>query len=162
MIDPDGLSNFHIWLELTVKAHYTYWYLTFCCSCLAAHTDCIHCVNKHPSDENLFLTAGQDGHVILWDQRKPKPASRLGNSLISISLCQLLLFCNNEENMCISFLKALVFLFECWIIFNYCFWNITLWVVLLYNPSWLSLRYHGTCVYLYKVWSLVERLRIHV
>ncbi|XP_012683252.1 methylosome protein 50 [Clupea harengus] len=42
-----------------------------------AHTMPVSCVAGCPSDEALLLSCGQDGRLLLWDRRKPKPASRL-------------------------------------------------------------------------------------
>ncbi|XP_036387433.1 methylosome protein 50 [Megalops cyprinoides] len=42
-----------------------------------AHSSAVTCVACSPTEEALFLSAGQDGRLLLWDRRKPKPASRL-------------------------------------------------------------------------------------
>lgn len=42
-----------------------------------AHSQPISSVSCSPVDESLFLSCAQDGRLLLWDRRKPKPASRL-------------------------------------------------------------------------------------
>ncbi|XP_033909421.2 methylosome protein WDR77-like [Acipenser ruthenus] len=42
-----------------------------------AHSSPVMCVASNPSDESLFLSSGQDGRLLLWDKRNPKPASRI-------------------------------------------------------------------------------------
>lgn len=42
-----------------------------------AHTLAVNSVSCSPKDESLFLSCAQDGRLLLWDRRKPKPASRL-------------------------------------------------------------------------------------
>ncbi|KAL2098159.1 hypothetical protein ACEWY4_007366 [Coilia grayii] len=42
-----------------------------------AHSKPVTSVVCSPSDEALFLSCGQDGRLMLWDRRKPKPALRL-------------------------------------------------------------------------------------
>ncbi|XP_076125273.1 methylosome protein WDR77 [Alosa pseudoharengus] len=42
-----------------------------------AHTMPVICVACSPSEEALLLSCGQDGRLLLWDRRKPKPATRL-------------------------------------------------------------------------------------
>ncbi|KAJ8412028.1 hypothetical protein AAFF_G00142950 [Aldrovandia affinis] len=41
------------------------------------HSSSVTCVSCSPTEEALFLSSGQDGRLLLWDKRKPKPASRL-------------------------------------------------------------------------------------
>ncbi|KAI1890735.1 hypothetical protein AGOR_G00156690 [Albula goreensis] len=41
------------------------------------HSSAVTCVSCSPTEEALFLSSGQDGRLLLWDKRKPKPASRL-------------------------------------------------------------------------------------
>ncbi|KAJ8260268.1 hypothetical protein GJAV_G00179010 [Gymnothorax javanicus] len=41
------------------------------------HSSSVNCVSCSPTDESLMLSCGQDGRLLLWDNRKPKPASRL-------------------------------------------------------------------------------------
>ncbi|MBN3303367.1 MEP50 protein, partial [Amia calva] len=48
-----------------------------CVSFPPAHSSPISCVSCSPTEEALFLSSGQDGRLLLWDRRKPKPASRL-------------------------------------------------------------------------------------
>uniref|UniRef100_A0A673IEQ8 Methylosome protein WDR77 n=2 Tax=Sinocyclocheilus rhinocerous TaxID=307959 RepID=A0A673IEQ8_9TELE len=42
-----------------------------------AHSQPVSGVSCSPVDESLFLSCAQDGRLLLWDRRKPKPASRL-------------------------------------------------------------------------------------
>lgn len=42
-----------------------------------AHSQPVSSVSCSPVDESLFLSCAQDGRLLLWDRRKPKPASRL-------------------------------------------------------------------------------------
>ncbi|XP_073700753.1 methylosome protein WDR77 [Garra rufa] len=42
-----------------------------------AHSQPVSSVSCSPVDESLFLSCAQDGRLLLWDKRKPKPASRL-------------------------------------------------------------------------------------
>uniref|UniRef100_A0AAR2K0G0 Methylosome protein WDR77 n=1 Tax=Pygocentrus nattereri TaxID=42514 RepID=A0AAR2K0G0_PYGNA len=42
-----------------------------------AHSMPVNSVCCSPSDDSLFLSCAQDGRLLLWDRRKPKPASRL-------------------------------------------------------------------------------------
>uniref|UniRef100_A0A8D0CIJ3 Methylosome protein WDR77 n=1 Tax=Scleropages formosus TaxID=113540 RepID=A0A8D0CIJ3_SCLFO len=42
-----------------------------------AHSDSVTCVSCCPTEEALFLSAGQDGRILLWDKRKPQPATRI-------------------------------------------------------------------------------------
>uniref|UniRef100_A0AAY4CA61 Methylosome protein WDR77 n=1 Tax=Denticeps clupeoides TaxID=299321 RepID=A0AAY4CA61_9TELE len=46
-----------------------------------AHALPVSCVACSPVDDALFISCGQDGRLLLWDKRKPKPASRLGDEL---------------------------------------------------------------------------------
>ncbi|KAL0149791.1 hypothetical protein M9458_054839, partial [Cirrhinus mrigala] len=41
------------------------------------HSQPVSSVSCSPVDESLFLSCAQDGRLLLWDRRKPKPASRL-------------------------------------------------------------------------------------
>ncbi|KAF7693553.1 methylosome protein 50 [Silurus meridionalis] len=41
------------------------------------HSRAVNCVSCSPTDQSLFLSCAQDGRLLLWDRRKPKPASRL-------------------------------------------------------------------------------------
>ncbi|XP_026054489.1 methylosome protein WDR77 [Carassius auratus] len=50
-----------------------------------AHSQPVSCVACSPVDESLFLSCAQDGRLLLWDRRKPKPASRL--DVVSPSCC---------------------------------------------------------------------------
>ncbi|RUS90600.1 hypothetical protein EGW08_001597 [Elysia chlorotica] len=45
-----------------------------------AHNSLISCVDSHPSEPDLFLSCAQDDRILLWDKRKPKPASILKKS----------------------------------------------------------------------------------
>ncbi|XP_013400422.1 methylosome protein 50 [Lingula anatina] len=38
------------------------------------HSDAITCVACHPRDSSVFLSSSQDGNILLWDTRNPKPA----------------------------------------------------------------------------------------
>lgn len=40
-----------------------------------AHSQQVTGIAAHPSDDQLFLSSGMDGNVLLWDLRCPKPAS---------------------------------------------------------------------------------------
>lgn len=40
-----------------------------------AHSQPVTGIASHPSDDQLFLSSGMDGNVLLWDLRCPKPAS---------------------------------------------------------------------------------------
>uniref|UniRef100_A0AAY5F6C2 Methylosome protein WDR77 n=1 Tax=Electrophorus electricus TaxID=8005 RepID=A0AAY5F6C2_ELEEL len=42
-----------------------------------AHSMPVNSVSCSPTDDSLFLSCAQDGRLLLWDRRKPKPASRL-------------------------------------------------------------------------------------
>ncbi|XP_056614508.1 methylosome protein 50 [Triplophysa dalaica] len=42
-----------------------------------AHSEAVSCVSCSPLDESLFLSCAQDGRLLMWDRRKPKPATRL-------------------------------------------------------------------------------------
>ncbi|KAI5093847.1 methylosome protein 50, partial [Silurus meridionalis] len=44
------------------------------------HSRAVNCVSCSPTDQSLFLSCAQDGRLLLWDRRKPKPASRLGKA----------------------------------------------------------------------------------
>ncbi|XP_030633455.1 methylosome protein WDR77 [Chanos chanos] len=50
-----------------------------------AHSMPVNCVSCSPTDDALFLSCGQDGRLLLWDRRKPKPATRL--DVVSPSCC---------------------------------------------------------------------------
>jgi WD40 repeat protein len=39
------------------------------------HSDAVVAVASHPTSESNFITTSRDGHVRLWDTRKPRPAS---------------------------------------------------------------------------------------
>ncbi|KAG1653351.1 Methylosome protein 50 [Nymphon striatum] len=43
-----------------------------------AHSDRIHSVCCHPTDDNIFLSCSQDNSLKMWDTRKEKPATNLG------------------------------------------------------------------------------------
>ncbi|ESO85780.1 hypothetical protein LOTGIDRAFT_195693 [Lottia gigantea] len=43
--------------------------------CYRGHKDSVVCVDYHSKEKDLFLSASTDGNIILWDMRKPKPAS---------------------------------------------------------------------------------------
>ncbi|GFS12382.1 methylosome protein 50-like [Elysia marginata] len=47
-----------------------------------AHKDLISSVDCHPSEPDIFLSCAQDDRILLWDKRKPKPASILKKSPI--------------------------------------------------------------------------------
>ncbi|XP_027011796.1 methylosome protein 50 [Tachysurus fulvidraco] len=47
------------------------------------HSMAVSCVSCSPNDQSLFLSCAQDGRLLLWDRRKPKPASRL--DVVSLS-----------------------------------------------------------------------------
>uniref|UniRef100_A0A8C1W144 Methylosome protein WDR77 n=1 Tax=Cyprinus carpio TaxID=7962 RepID=A0A8C1W144_CYPCA len=42
-----------------------------------AHSQPVSSVSCSPVDESLFLSCAQDGRLLLWDRRKPKPASHV-------------------------------------------------------------------------------------
>lgn len=42
-----------------------------------AHSLPVNCVSCSPLDDSLFLSCAQDGRLLMWDRRKPKPATRL-------------------------------------------------------------------------------------
>ncbi|XP_051551227.1 methylosome protein 50-like [Myxocyprinus asiaticus] len=50
-----------------------------------AHSLPVTCVSCSPVDESLFLSCAQDGRLLMWDRRKPKPATRL--DVVSPSCC---------------------------------------------------------------------------
>ncbi|XP_062842515.1 methylosome protein 50 [Trichomycterus rosablanca] len=41
------------------------------------HSMAVNSVSCSPTDPSLFLSCAQDGRLLLWDRRKPKPATRL-------------------------------------------------------------------------------------
>ncbi|XP_012938902.1 methylosome protein 50 [Aplysia californica] len=45
-----------------------------------AHLDTVTSIDCHPSEPDLFISCGQDDRILLWDKRKPKPASLLNKS----------------------------------------------------------------------------------
>ncbi|XP_023696890.1 methylosome protein WDR77 [Paramormyrops kingsleyae] len=49
------------------------------------HSSTVSRVSCSPLDEALFLSCGQDGRLLLWDRRKPQPATRL--DVVSPSCC---------------------------------------------------------------------------
>ncbi|KAL4658662.1 hypothetical protein GN956_G3234 [Arapaima gigas] len=50
-----------------------------------AHSDSVTCVSCSPTEEAIFLSSGQDGRLLLWDKRKPQPATRI--AVVSPSCC---------------------------------------------------------------------------
>ncbi|XP_067676675.1 methylosome protein WDR77-like [Haliotis asinina] len=40
-----------------------------------AHSDIVWSVDCHPTEADMYLSCGHDKTVLLWDQRKPRPAS---------------------------------------------------------------------------------------
>uniref|UniRef100_A0A8B9GXS9 Methylosome protein WDR77 n=1 Tax=Astyanax mexicanus TaxID=7994 RepID=A0A8B9GXS9_ASTMX len=50
-----------------------------------SHSMPVNSVCCSPKDESLFLSCAQDGRLLLWDRRKPKPATRL--DVVSPSCC---------------------------------------------------------------------------
>ncbi|XP_063300404.1 methylosome protein WDR77 [Pelobates fuscus] len=42
-----------------------------------AHSDQVTCVAACPGKETIFLSCSEDGRVLLWDTRNPKPATRI-------------------------------------------------------------------------------------
>ncbi|CAL1537380.1 unnamed protein product [Lymnaea stagnalis] len=45
-----------------------------------AHSDIVSCIDCHPSEPDLFVSCSQDDKILVWDKRKPKPASILNKS----------------------------------------------------------------------------------
>ncbi|KAG8450901.1 hypothetical protein GDO86_003245 [Hymenochirus boettgeri] len=43
----------------------------------SAHSNQVNCVAACPGKEAIFLSCGEDGRILLWDTRNPKPASRI-------------------------------------------------------------------------------------
>nr|XP_014347911.1 PREDICTED: methylosome protein 50 isoform X2 [Latimeria chalumnae] len=43
----------------------------------SAHSNHVMSVVSNPEEEALFLSCGQDGRILMWDRRKPKPAFRI-------------------------------------------------------------------------------------
>ncbi|MBN3312529.1 MEP50 protein, partial [Atractosteus spatula] len=67
------------------------------CSCTLspAHSSSVTCVSCSPSEEALFLSCGQDGRLLLWDRRKPKPASRIVKAFFNF-----ILFLSSADTQC--------------------------------------------------------------
>ncbi|XP_018409066.1 PREDICTED: methylosome protein 50-like [Nanorana parkeri] len=42
-----------------------------------AHSSFVNCVSACPGKETIFLSCSEDGRVLLWDTRNPKPAKRI-------------------------------------------------------------------------------------
>ncbi|KAM9321342.1 methylosome protein WDR77 [Gastrophryne carolinensis] len=42
-----------------------------------AHSSFVNCVSACPGKETIFLSCSEDGRVLLWDTKNPKPAKRL-------------------------------------------------------------------------------------
>ncbi|VDI81443.1 methylosome protein 50 [Mytilus galloprovincialis] len=42
------------------------------------HYDIVECVRCHPLEPSMFLSCSQDNRILLWDTRKPRPASVVG------------------------------------------------------------------------------------
>ncbi|KAM8977185.1 methylosome protein WDR77 [Pelodytes ibericus] len=42
-----------------------------------AHSDQVNCVAACPGKNTIFLSCGEDGRILLWDTRNPKPATRI-------------------------------------------------------------------------------------
>ncbi|OCT91514.1 hypothetical protein XELAEV_18014570mg [Xenopus laevis] len=42
-----------------------------------AHSSEVNCVAACPGKDTIFLSCGEDGRILLWDTRKPKPATRI-------------------------------------------------------------------------------------
>ncbi|KAM5180927.1 methylosome protein WDR77 [Mantella aurantiaca] len=42
-----------------------------------AHSNYVNCVSACPGKETIFLSCSEDGRVLLWDTRNPKPAKRI-------------------------------------------------------------------------------------
>uniref|UniRef100_A0A8D0DHZ5 Methylosome protein WDR77 n=1 Tax=Salvator merianae TaxID=96440 RepID=A0A8D0DHZ5_SALMN len=48
-----------------------------------AHTGQVACVASCPGKDTIFLSCAEDGRILLWDTRSPKPASRIACSASS-------------------------------------------------------------------------------
>ncbi len=53
------------------------------CYYISAHTGLVNDVSYHLSDKDMFISCSQDGVVLLWDTRKPRPAKVVGKDTFS-------------------------------------------------------------------------------
>lgn len=52
-----------------------------------AHAESVLSVSIHPEDQDVMVSCSEDGRVILWDLRMPKPALALRKSFVSRASC---------------------------------------------------------------------------
>ena len=50
----------------------------------SGHNGPIYDVVYHPHQSDMFVSCSQDGRVLLWDVRKPKPAKLIGMIMLII------------------------------------------------------------------------------
>ena len=51
----------------------------------SGHNGPIYDVVCHPQQSAMFVSCSQDGRVLLWDVRKPKPAKLIGMIMLIIT-----------------------------------------------------------------------------